>query len=87
MSCIHIKRVHNVVISGCTSCLVLQISSLWSGGLPGGVKFDPTDQELVAHLEGKVGRVEPHVLIDEFIPTIEEVEGICYTHPENLPGT
>ncbi|KAJ7981519.1 NAC domain [Quillaja saponaria] len=35
-------------------------------GLPAGVKFDPTDQELLEHLEGK--------------------NGICYTHPEKLPG-
>ncbi|CAM0904179.1 unnamed protein product [Alopecurus aequalis] len=60
-------------------------SSQWPG-LPDGVKFDPTDQELLGHLEGKVGRAASHALIDEFIPTIKEVEGICYTHPENLPG-
>ncbi|KAL4346693.1 hypothetical protein GQ457_17G023830 [Hibiscus cannabinus] len=51
-------------------------------GLPAGVKFDPTDQELLQHLEGK----ELHPLIDEFIPTIEGENGICYTHPEKLPG-
>ncbi|XP_078439192.1 NAC domain-containing protein 75-like [Wolffia australiana] len=28
----------------------------------------------------------PHPLIDEFIPTIEGEDGICYTHPERLPG-
>ncbi|KAJ8764646.1 hypothetical protein K2173_006728 [Erythroxylum novogranatense] len=57
-------------------------------GLPAGVKFDPTDQELLEHLEGKV-KFETHnlhPLIDEFIPTIEGEKGICYTHPENLPG-
>ncbi|KAI5585298.1 hypothetical protein POPTR_006G152700v4 [Populus trichocarpa] len=27
-----------------------------------------------------------HPLIDEFIPTIEGEDGICYTHPEKLPG-
>ncbi|KAF5731372.1 putative transcription factor [Tripterygium wilfordii] len=57
-------------------------------GLPAGVKFDPTDQELLEHLEGKVRcdarRVHP--LIDEFIPTLEGENGICYTHPEKLPG-
>ena len=26
------------------------------------------------------------MFIDEFIPTLEESGGICYTHPENLPG-
>ncbi|XP_044949234.1 NAC domain-containing protein 73-like [Hordeum vulgare subsp. vulgare] len=56
------------------------------GGLPVGVKFDPTDLELLEHLEGKVGRAASHVLIDGFIPTIEEAEVICHTHPENLPG-
>ena len=71
---------------GCTSCFVLQVLSLWPG-LPAGVKFDPTDLELLEHLEGKVGRAPSHDLIDGFIPTIEEAEGICYTHPENLPGT
>lgn len=57
-------------------------------GLPAGVKFDPTDQELLEHLEGKV-RPELqklHPLIDEFIPTIEGDNGICYTHPDKLPG-
>uniref|UniRef100_A0A453C7G4 NAC domain-containing protein n=3 Tax=Aegilops tauschii subsp. strangulata TaxID=200361 RepID=A0A453C7G4_AEGTS len=62
------------------------VLSLWPG-LPAGVKFDPTDLELLEHLEGKVGRAPSHDLIDGFIPTIEEAEGICYTHPENLPGT
>jgi hypothetical protein len=74
------------MISGCTSCLVLQVSSQWPR-LPVGVKFEPSDQELLIHLEGQVGREASHVLINEFIPTIEEKEGICYTHPENLPGT
>ncbi|XP_047064133.1 SUPPRESSOR OF GAMMA RESPONSE 1-like [Lolium rigidum] len=61
------------------------VSSQWPG-LPVGVKFDPTDQELIGHLEGKVGRAASHVLIDNFIPMIKEEEGICYTHPKNLPG-
>ncbi|XP_037485997.1 SUPPRESSOR OF GAMMA RESPONSE 1-like [Triticum dicoccoides] len=61
------------------------VLSQWPG-LPAGVKFDPTDLELLEHLEGKVGRAASHVLIDDFIPTIEEAQGICYTHPENLPG-
>ena len=57
-------------------------------GLPAGVKFDPTDQELLEHLEG-MARPESqkhHPLIDEFIPTLEGENGICYTHPERLPG-
>ncbi|XP_009789697.1 NAC domain-containing protein 75-like isoform X1 [Nicotiana sylvestris] len=58
-------------------------------GLPAGVKFDPTDQELIEHLEAKVvskKESKSHPLIDEFIPTIEGEDGICYTHPEKLPG-
>lgn len=58
-------------------------------GLPAGVKFDPTDHELLEHLEGKT-RPELqkfHPLVDDFIPTIEGESGICYTHPQKLPGT
>lgn len=57
-------------------------------GLPAGVKFDPSDLELLEHLEEKngLGGSKPHMFIDEFIPTIENDEGICYSHPENLPG-
>ncbi|XP_010526422.1 PREDICTED: uncharacterized protein LOC104803997 isoform X2 [Tarenaya hassleriana] len=57
-------------------------------GLPAGVKFDPTDQELIEHLGAKVlaKDTKSHPLIDEFIPTIEGEDGICYTHPEKLPG-
>ncbi|KAF8388888.1 hypothetical protein HHK36_025569 [Tetracentron sinense] len=57
-------------------------------GLPAGVKFDPTDQELIEHLVAKdeAEDLKSHPLIDEFIPTIEGEDGICYTHPEKLPG-
>ena len=57
-------------------------------GLPAGVKFDPTDQEIIEHLEAKVlsDKRKLHPLIDEFIPTIEGENGICYSHPEKLPG-
>lgn len=57
-------------------------------GLPAGVKFDPSDQEILEHLEAKVllDSRKIHPLIDEFIPTIEGENGICYTHPEKLPG-
>uniref|UniRef100_A0A803MVY6 NAC domain-containing protein n=1 Tax=Chenopodium quinoa TaxID=63459 RepID=A0A803MVY6_CHEQI len=60
-------------------------------GLPAGVRFDPTDQEIIQHLEGKVRPNDEssfhglHPLIDEFIPTLEGENGICYTHPEKLP--
>ncbi|CAL1372838.1 unnamed protein product [Linum trigynum] len=57
-------------------------------GLPAGMKFDPTDQEILVHLEAKVtsDSRKIHPLIDEFIPTIDGENGICYTHPEKLPG-
>uniref|UniRef100_A0A5B7BND2 Putative NAC domain-containing protein 8 n=1 Tax=Davidia involucrata TaxID=16924 RepID=A0A5B7BND2_DAVIN len=57
-------------------------------GLPAGVKFDPSDNELLEHLEAKVrsDAHKLHPLIDEFIPTLEGENGICYTHPERLPG-
>ncbi|XP_021754734.1 SUPPRESSOR OF GAMMA RESPONSE 1-like [Chenopodium quinoa] len=57
-------------------------------GLPRGVKFDPTDQEIIQHLIAKsgIGNEKPHPFIDEFIPTVDEEDGICYTHPKNLPG-
>jgi len=56
--------------------------------LPKGVKFDPSDQELLWHLLAKHDKAgsEPHPFIDEFIPTVEEDDGICYTHPQKLPG-
>ncbi|MED6208053.1 hypothetical protein PIB30_041444 [Stylosanthes scabra] len=57
-------------------------------GFPAGVKFDPSDVELLEHLAAKccVGNKEAHIFIKDFIPTIEGDHGICYTHPENLPG-
>lgn len=57
-------------------------------GLPAGVRFDPNDQEILEHLEAKVlsNIHKLHPLIDEFIPTLEGENGICYTHPEKLPG-
>ncbi|CAL5037983.1 unnamed protein product [Urochloa decumbens] len=57
-------------------------------GLPKGVKFDPSAQELLWHLMAKHGKpgTKPHPFIDEFIPTVEEEDGICYTHPQKLPG-
>ena len=56
--------------------------------LPVGFKFDPTDRELIEHLEAKVSadRARSHPLIDLFIPTIDSEHGICYTHPEKLRG-
>ncbi|KAE8699663.1 Protein kinase G11A [Hibiscus syriacus] len=58
----------------------------WSA-LPVGEKY-PSDTELLNHLAAKcgVGGSTAHPFIDDFIPTLEEDKGICYTHPENLPG-
>lgn len=67
--------------------LCFQVAQAWPG-LPRGVKFDPSDQEILWHLLAKngVGNKEPHPFVDEFIPTVNEDEGICYTHPQHLPG-
>ena len=56
--------------------------------LPAGVKFGPTDQELIEQLEDKVSADSTRFqsLIDLFIPTIDSEHGICYTQPEKLPG-
>ncbi|XP_039063585.1 SUPPRESSOR OF GAMMA RESPONSE 1-like, partial [Hibiscus syriacus] len=75
----------------CPNCHRLILNSdpspQWSN-LPIGVKFDPSDAELLKHLAAKcgVGGSTAHPFIDDFIPTLEEDQGICYTHPENLPG-
>ncbi|KAI3503490.1 hypothetical protein L1887_31933 [Cichorium endivia] len=63
-------------------------SNEWPG-LPIGVKFDPSDVELLEHLAAKcgVGNEKPHPYIDEFIPSLDGEEGICFEHPENLPGS
>ncbi|MCD7450248.1 hypothetical protein HAX54_004693 [Datura stramonium] len=57
-------------------------------GLPAGVKFDPSDGEILEHLEAKVlsDTHKIHPLIDDFILTIDGQNGICYTHPQKLPG-
>ena len=56
--------------------------------VPACVKFDPTDQKLIEHLEAKVSADSARFesLIDLFIPTIDSEHGICYTQPEKLPG-
>ncbi|KAK9064637.1 hypothetical protein SSX86_016019 [Deinandra increscens subsp. villosa] len=63
------------------------VNQAWPG-LPRGVKFDPLDQEIMWHLLAKCGvsGFPPHPFINEFIPTVEEDDGICYTHPQKLPG-
>ncbi|XP_022776995.1 SUPPRESSOR OF GAMMA RESPONSE 1-like [Durio zibethinus] len=63
------------------------VDQAWPG-LPRGVKFDPSDQEIIWHLLTKVVEEDskPHPFINEFITTIENDDGICYTHPQKLPG-
>ncbi|XP_030481418.1 NAC domain-containing protein 73 [Cannabis sativa] len=87
------RKDHNLIIRTCPSCGHQIKCQDKAGihdlpGLPAGVKFDPTDQELLQHLEGKVRSetCKVHPLIDEFIPTIDGENGICYTHPQKLPG-
>lgn len=70
------------------SCYVQITTPRWPG-LPAGVKFDPTDCEILEHLAAKLGVKEakaPHPYIDVFIPTLDGESGIYYTHPERLPG-
>lgn len=55
-------------------------------GLPTGVKFDPSDQELLKHLRAKVRKSNPHPFIDAFIPTLDSEDDISKIHPEKLPG-
>ncbi|KAK3421727.1 hypothetical protein EUGRSUZ_G02349 [Eucalyptus grandis] len=63
------------------------VAKQWPG-LPTGVKFDPSDSEIMHHLLAKAGfeGLKSHPFIEEFIPTVDEDDGICYTHPRNLPG-
>ncbi|KAH9295114.1 hypothetical protein KI387_038702, partial [Taxus chinensis] len=81
----------SVVTRECPNCSYQinnsDLAQKWPG-LPAGVKFDPSDQELLGHLAAKVGMeiIKPNPFIDEFIPTLQGDDGICYTHPENLPG-
>ncbi|KAK2635868.1 hypothetical protein Ddye_030660 [Dipteronia dyeriana] len=57
-------------------------------GLPRGVKFDPSEQEIIWHLLAKVGEggLKLHPFVEEFIPNVDQDDGICYTHPQYLPG-
>lgn len=56
--------------------------------LPMGARFEPTDQEILEHLEAKMmgDGTRLHPLINVFIPTLEVDSEIWYTHPETLPG-
>ncbi|KAG5133968.1 hypothetical protein JHK82_025156 [Glycine max] len=63
------------------------VSTEWPS-FPLGVKFDPSDVELLEHLATKcgIGNTQQHMFINEFIPRLEGDHEICYTHPENLLG-
>ncbi|KAJ0260944.1 NAC domain containing protein 85 [Hirschfeldia incana] len=54
-------------------------------GLPKGVKFEPTDEEVIEHLEAKCGidGSKPNPFIQDFIFSVDDIN---YTHPQNLPG-
>lgn len=75
----------------CPSCQHIidnsDVAQEWPG-LPKGVKFDPSDQDIICHLLAKVGvgNSRSHPFIDEFITSLEVDDGICYTHPKHLPG-
>ncbi|XP_072991464.1 uncharacterized protein [Typha latifolia] len=57
-------------------------------GLPRGVKFDPSDGDLLWHLLAKVGNEKalPHPFIGEFINCLDEENRFGYIHPQKLPG-
>ncbi|XP_050372689.1 SUPPRESSOR OF GAMMA RESPONSE 1 [Argentina anserina] len=63
------------------------VSPEWPG-LPKGVKFDPTDQEIIWHLLAKsgAGDMRPHPFIDAFITDFEVEDGVLCSHPKKLPG-
>ncbi|KAL7608086.1 hypothetical protein Lser_V15G13242 [Lactuca serriola] len=65
------------------------VSNEWPG-LPIGVKFDPSDVELLEHLANKrevQQNIKQHPFIDKYITTLDGEERICNQHPENLPGS
>ncbi|KAM7252548.1 hypothetical protein ACFE04_024431 [Oxalis oulophora] len=69
----------------CPNCCYI-IDNSDGPSLPIGVKFDPTDKEIIWHFLTKVGfgDLKQHPFIDEFIPTVKNASGICYAHPQDL---
>ncbi|KAF3566666.1 hypothetical protein DY000_02018550 [Brassica cretica] len=57
-------------------------------GLPRGVKFDPSDPEIICHLLAKSGLsgLSSHPFTNELISAVNQDDVICYTHPKNLAG-
>ncbi|XP_061994208.1 SUPPRESSOR OF GAMMA RESPONSE 1 [Rosa rugosa] len=75
----------------CPNCQYMidnsDVAQEWPG-LPKGVKFDPTDQEIIWHLLAKTGAgdLRPHPFIDAFITDFDDDEGVLCSHPKKLPG-
>ncbi|KAL6555098.1 hypothetical protein OROGR_006356 [Orobanche gracilis] len=67
-------------------CNTKSDADTWTG-LPLGVKFDPSDQEIISYLLAKVNS-ENHTsdFVDRYITTIDDEDGICFAHPGDLPG-
>ncbi|KAJ8476277.1 hypothetical protein OPV22_020004 [Ensete ventricosum] len=65
----------------------MEVPKKWPG-LPRGVNFNPSDEDLLWHLVAKVGKgnADPHPFIHEFITCLDEFEAFGYTHPQKLPG-
>ncbi|KAJ0974924.1 hypothetical protein J5N97_016889 [Dioscorea zingiberensis] len=57
-------------------------------GLPRGVKFDPSDEDLVWHLLAKAGKGKdmPHPFINMFVNSLDDETAIGYNHPESVLG-
>ncbi|KAL6555097.1 hypothetical protein OROGR_006355 [Orobanche gracilis] len=67
-------------------CNAKSDADTWTG-LPLGVKFDPSDQEINSYLLAKVNS-ENHTsdFVDRYITTIDDEDGICFAHPGDLSG-
>ncbi|WVZ56041.1 hypothetical protein U9M48_006627 [Paspalum notatum var. saurae] len=57
-------------------------------GLPRGVEFNPSDDDILWHLAAEVGNglAHRHPFIDEFIKSIDDDGGFSCTHPRDIPG-
>jgi hypothetical protein len=50
------------------------------------VRSDGPGTDRAPGVLGDGWRLQGHPLIDDFIPTLHGKYGICYTHPDKLPG-
>ena len=80
MTILEMLRMHSCVcvkIVACSfNCLwtfLLLVSSEWPG-LPAGVKFEPSDEELLYHLSGKCC---VHMLLTKFNMAISVIVDLC----------